>query len=325
MNKMPFKLKRTRMLVAAAAFLMTIPVLAYIPETNLDSNGNVVAVRWADSFMPIQWRMNPTVSPNVTGDREQAAVFRNSFQQWVDVTTSDLTISEGPVTDPLLKPGLDLVNLITTNVTSSDFNSTALGLTGSFSFTSTGIDATTGTVIEFPGQVIDSDIMFNPDVSFSLSTTTPSDRFDLESIATHEVGHLLGLDHSNILSSAMFPSILAGVSFPRNIGLDDKIGLSSIYPNASFTSQGSITGTVRTTANAAVFGAMVVALDPNGHAAASAVTNPAGQFTIPGLSPGNYTVYAEPMNQPFTPSDVFTLSQTYPGQSVNTNFTVRYR
>ena len=323
MSQMPSK--RTRIVVAAAFLLMTMPLLAYIPESNLDSNGNVIAVKWADSFLPITWRMNPTVSPNVTGDREQADVFRNSFQQWMDVTTSDLTFSEGQVTDVSVLPGLDLVNLITTNVSTSDFNSTALGLTGAFSFTSTGTDATTGTVIEFAGQIIDADIMFNPDTSFSLSTTTPSDRFDLESVATHEVGHLLGLDHSNILSSAMFPTILAGVSFPRTIALDDMIGLSTIYPDASFSALGSISGTVRTTANAAVFGAMVVALDPNGQAAASAVTDPTGVFTIQGLTPGNYTVYAEPMGQPFAVSDVFTLSQTYPGQSVNTNFTVRYR
>ena len=166
--------------------------------------------------------MNPTVSSNVTGDREQVVVFRNSSQKWIDVTTSDLMLSEGPVTAVSVLPGLDLVNLITTNVSTSDFNSTALRLTGAFSFTITGIDATTRTVIEFAGQIIDSDIMFNPDVSFSLSTTTPSNRFDLESIATHEVGHLLSLDHSNILSSAMFPTILAGASFPRNIALDDK-------------------------------------------------------------------------------------------------------
>ena len=323
MNKMP--LNRTRFLAGAAVLLMAVPILAYIPETNLDSNGNIIAVRWADSFMPIKWRMNPTIGSNVTGNREQADVFRNSFQQWADVTTSDLTLIQDPATDPSVKPGLDLVNLITTNVITSEFNSTALGLTSAFSFTSTGTDPNTGTVIEFPGQIIDADIMFNPDESFSLSTTTPTDTFDLESVATHEVGHLLGLDHSNILSSAMYPRLLDGVSFHRNIQLDDRIGLSSIYPTASFSSLGSISGTVRTRGNAAVFGAMVVALDPDGQAAASAVTNPEGVFTIQGLSPGNYTIYAEPMDQPFTPFDVFTLSQTYPGQSVNTNFTVRYR
>ena len=72
-------LNRTRFLVGAAVLLMAVPILAYIPETNLDSNGNIIAVRWADSFMPIKWRMNPTIGSNVTGNREQADVFRNSF------------------------------------------------------------------------------------------------------------------------------------------------------------------------------------------------------------------------------------------------------
>ena len=318
-------MNRTRAIGITAVLLLTVPLLAYIPETNLDTSGNIVTVKWADSFLPLTWRMNPTVGSNVTGDREQTDVFVNSFQQWTDVATSDISMSQGAVTDATVKPGLDLVNLVTTNITTSDFNSTALGLTGIFSFTGTGIDATTGTTIEFPGQIIDADIMFNPDVSFSLSTTTPSDRFDLESVATHEVGHLLGLDHSNILSSAMFPTIIAGVSFPRTIQLDDQIGLSTTYPTSTFSALGSISGTVRTTANAAVFGAMVVAIDSNGTAAASAVPNPDGEFTIQGLSARNYTVYAEPMTDPFTSSDVFSLTRTYPGQTVNSNFTLRYR
>ena len=67
MNQMSSK--RTRIVVAAAFVLITMPLLAYIPETNLDSGGIVVAVKRADSFISITWRMNPTVSSNVTGDR----------------------------------------------------------------------------------------------------------------------------------------------------------------------------------------------------------------------------------------------------------------
>jgi hypothetical protein len=51
MNKMPSN--RTRIVVAAVCVLMTVPLLAYIPETNLDSSGNVIAVKWVDSFMPV--------------------------------------------------------------------------------------------------------------------------------------------------------------------------------------------------------------------------------------------------------------------------------
>ena len=312
-------------LIAIAVLLLSIPMFGYVAQTNLDINGNVVSVRWATSEFPLEWRMNPIVSSSVTGSREQAAVFREAFQEWDDISTAAISFTEGAATDPSVKPGLDRINLITTNVTAVDFNSSALGLTGAFSFTGTGIDQTTGTVVEFAGQIIDADIIFNPDIAFSTSETVPVDIIDLQSVATHEIGHLLGLDHSNILSSTMFPRVLSGVIFPRDVQFDDRIGLSTIYPATSFSSLGSLGGTVRTTANTAVFGAMVVALDPNGQAAASTITDPNGQFTIEGLPEGTYTVYAEPMNQPLVTTDVFTLSQSYPGETVNTDFTVRFR
>jgi len=99
----------------------------------------------------------------------------------------------------------------------------------------------------------------------------------------------------------MFPTVVAGVSFPRDTEVDDRIGISTIY------------------------GALVVAVNSSGQARASAVTDPNGEFTIQGLTAGTYTVYAEPMNQPFVSANVFTLAQSYPGNTVNSNFTVRFR
>ena len=306
-----------------AVFLVASPITAYIPQST-DIDGTLTATKWSTSSFPITWQMNPTVGSNITGSKEQAAVFRDSFQEWADITTASISFTEGSATDPSVKPSFDQVNVMTTNVTAADFNSSAIGLTGSFSFTSTGLDQF-GRTVEFPGQILEADIMFNPATNFSTNDTTPSGFTDLESVMTHEVGHLLGLDHSNILSSSMFPTVLAGVSFPRDTQLDDRIGVSTIYPSSSFSSFGAISGTVRTMANVAVFGAMVVALDPNGQAAASAVTNPNGQFTIQGLPEGTYLIYAEPMNQPFSPTDAFTLDDAWPGNTVNTNFTVRFR
>jgi len=312
-----------RTLILLAIVLATSPVAAYIPQTNL-IDGSVTAVKWAGDAFPITWQMNPTVGSNVTGSRGQAVVFRNSFEQWADVSTALVSFTEGAATNVAVKPGFDQINVITTNVTTADFTSSALGLTSSFSFTTPGLDEF-GRTIDFPGQIIEADIMFNPQTTYSTNETTPEGAFDLASIATHEVGHLLGLDHSNILSSTMFPTVVAGASFPRDTEVDDRIGISTIYPATSFADAGALSGTVRTTANVVVFGALVVAVDSNGQAMASAVTDPNGEFTIRGLEAGSYTVYAEPMNQPFTSANVFTLAQSFPGNTVNSGFTVRFR
>lgn len=306
-----------------ALLLVASPVISYFPQST-DINGIATAMKWATASFPIVWQMNPTAGSNLSGTREQAEVYRSSFQQWEAITTASISFTEGSATNPSVKPAFDKINLITTNITPGDFNSTAVSLTATFSFTSTGIDQF-GRIVEFPGQIIEADIMFNPESNFTTDILPKPSLIDLESTMTHEVGHMLGLDHSNILSSTMFPSYSAGVISQRDLQSDDRIGISTIYPSISFQSLGSISGKVRTTGNVGVFGAMVVALDVNGRPTASAITKPNGNFLIKGLPEGVYTVYAEPMNKPILPNDMGTLDDAWPKESPNTNFTVRFR
>jgi hypothetical protein len=119
---------------------------------------------------------------------------------------------------------------------------------------------------------------------------------------------------------------ISAVAVITDFLVSPSIGVSTIYPTAAFSSTlGTLGGIVRTTGNVAVFGALVVAVDSNGQAVASQISDPNGAYSIPGLPAGSYTVYAEPMTPPFVPSDVFTLPVSYPGQAVNPNFTVRFR
>ncbi|KAK4841848.1 hypothetical protein QYF36_011500 [Acer negundo] len=65
---------------------------------------------------------------------------------------------------------------------------------------------------------------------------------DLESVAVHEIGHLLGLGHSSVEESIMFPTISAGT---RKVELasDDIEGIQTLYgsnPNFNGTSTTSI-------------------------------------------------------------------------------------
>ncbi|MBA0621564.1 hypothetical protein Godav_007173, partial [Gossypium davidsonii] len=61
---------------------------------------------------------------------------------------------------------------------------------------------------------------------------------DLESVVTHEIGHILGLAHSSVKEAVMYPSLK-----PRNkkvnLKLDDVEGVQALYgsnPNFKFSS-----------------------------------------------------------------------------------------
>jgi hypothetical protein len=73
-----------------------------------------------------------------------------------------------------------------------------------YSFSETGVDQF-GRVIEFPGQILEADILFNPACQFRTDPVTPAGKLDFQSRATHEIGHLLGLTYSGILSAVMSP------------------------------------------------------------------------------------------------------------------------
>ncbi|CAK9159964.1 unnamed protein product [Ilex paraguariensis] len=51
--------------------------------------------------------------------------------------------------------------------------------------------------------------------------------YNLEAVALHEIGHLLGLGHSSVMEAIMFPSIQPGVS--KSLASDDIRGLKALY------------------------------------------------------------------------------------------------
>lgn len=51
--------------------------------------------------------------------------------------------------------------------------------------------------------------------------------FDLETVALHEIGHLLGLHHSSVEGAIMYPSIAAGVT--KGLHGDDIQGIRDLY------------------------------------------------------------------------------------------------
>ena len=315
------------MICLIMAFAASAPVRAYVTSKRLSVAGEIVQEKWRPGAFPLKWEMNPTQGSNVTGARTQADVLRSSFAAWQSLTAANITFTEGATTAATVIPEFDGINLVTTNLTSVQYPTGALGLTLVYSFGDGGpgfVDSK-GRPVEFPGQIAEADILFNPAELFTTNTTTVSNRIDFQSVATHEAGHFLGLDHSTMVSATMFPTIANGYNYAKTLSSDDIAAISTIYPGASFAAKGKISGTVRTTANAPVYGAIVVAVNASGTPVAGAITNPSGVYTIEGLDAGSYSVYAEPLDGPATIGNVPTLPRIYAGQSVSTSFTTRYR
>jgi len=288
---------------------------AYVTQKDLRPAG-IVQMKWI-SAAGIAYRVNQSQGSNVSGSRTLNQVLASSFGAWDAITTADISFTQGSdVSTSTNYSGFqpDFINIIKTNNSAADYatiGGEALGVT----IVASNDD----------GEILDADILFNPTTSFSTSTTTPSTSIDFESVATHEIGHLLGLDHSSILSATMFPTIGDGLNYARQLSFDDIAGVSSLYPTASFLAKGSISGTVRLTSNAAVYGAIVVAVNANGQPVASAISDPSGNYVIAGLDAGSYTIFAEPMDQPLTSSNVNTLQRIFPGRIPVTSFTTRFR
>ena len=53
--------------------------------------------------------------------------------------------------------------------------------------------------------------------------------FDVETVGLHELGHILGLQHSDVAGSVMFPSVSSN-STKRALTADDLGGIRELYP-----------------------------------------------------------------------------------------------
>ncbi len=147
------------------------------------------------------------------------------------------------------------------------------------------------------GRILDADILFNGR-DYSFSTDRSAGSFDIQDVATHEIGHLLGLDHSPVLSATMWPWVSQQQDEHRSLAADDHAGAAAL---AARGNPGRLTGTLRGPGGGLLKGARISALSTfDGQLMASALSATDGRFTLRGLPVGDYHLHIAPVSDAFT-------------------------
>src|SRR5690349_4701294 len=152
------------------------PTEAYL-KLGTTSGNKTVNLKWND--FPIRYFINNASGGGVSADGLRGAVER-ALGTWDSVETADTSFSFGGFTSarPEDDDGLTVIGFV--NRPDQD---RTLGATSFLINTQTG-------------EIVESEIYFNSVFNWSVAANGESGRYDLESIALHETGHLLGLGHS---------------------------------------------------------------------------------------------------------------------------------
>jgi hypothetical protein len=312
-------------LIALGLAMLSIRASSFESRDNQEAAGH----RWLRKPILISFAPSLASPPtNIKPGSDVLGAVRRAMQSWANsadvqfLETSSSTETISPANDG---DGVNLITLSTANATI---------------FRSSDSPGWTRVFHDSGGTITEADIALNPNAQFSTDGTPGT--YDLESAFAHELGHLLGLEHSAIIGATMQPrQAKNGVyglpaTTQRSLSTDDQAHVRMLYgPHAGSSSiSGRLTTNVSGRARM-IFGAHVFAEDVSGNVVAGSISNLSGTYHLEGLRPGVYRVFGQSLNGAVPASDIgqagsyfglidttpefrsFVGSATTPSQSLN--------
>lgn len=193
-------------------------------ETDLDGcPATGLQLWWKTSC--IGYTLDPQLTQNLPPDATRDAL-RKSFFAWADLDCGGgkrASITFSQLDDLACHKAFYRSDGANVNlVLFKDDDWTYRGIDGTLAKTTVTFDRTTG-------EILDADIEVNAAYN-NLTVGDAKVGYDLQSIMTHEVGHLLGLAHSSDWDATMFASYEPGTKELRSLSPDDVKAVCAAYP-----------------------------------------------------------------------------------------------
>lgn len=179
----------------------------------------------------VPWWLSSAVADLSGGQGENEAV--RSFAAWSDPECTDLTFPLAGIREDLISEYLE-----------GGSNQNAVTLVPDWPYQPGAIALTTIAYDPATGLVLDADIELNGSFGFDVleerdTCAAEETAMDLRNTLTHEVGHLVGLDHppasERYADTTMFASAPPCETSKRSLAADDLEGLCAIYPAEAST------------------------------------------------------------------------------------------
>ena len=255
----------------------------------------------------IQFYLNNGVTPGATSSASGSnvtVITANSnplqavelaTEAWNAVTAANVNFLPVKSTTKTHDP-LDCADVVSIAASANELSAVSglIAVTVVQSATGTGVfQCDTGVNVNVtPGVIVDSDILLNPEWSFSTDYSTA---FDLQGVMTHEFGHSLSANHSGLLGATMFQyssnTVTAYIN-QRYLSVDDVTFVSAVYPAAGASTLGTVSGTVMVDGSPVPF-ALLTLIDTTQGITIGELANGDGTYSVQ-VPPGSYLMYAEP-------------------------------
>lgn len=296
----------TALILLAMMLGWAVPARSYTLQ--FTDASSAVRIKWPTNVITIAFSSSLVTPPaNIKTGSNVLGAARRALVQWAGA--SNIRFVETSSTAQSISPsaggdGISLITLANTPENAALFS---------------GSDRPGRTRVYFDpvtGRISEADIALNPSAQFSTDGTFNT--YDLESVLTHEIGHLLGLEHSGMVGATMQPRLaLNGLyTLPafsaRTLSEDDRAGVRALYGPG--TGLGSIAGTVSYAGGAPAYGAHVWAADiSTGRSVAGSISSQSGAYRIEDLPPGQYRLIVEYLNGNVLASEIASSGGAYAG------------